>query len=127
MEIQQKIIGLIGLGYWGKNILRNLQDLGVLHTACDSDPGIVAERKKGFPGLHFTTSLNEMLRNPDIKAMAISTPAATHYELAKKSLLAGKDVFVEKCQGSRFDPRTRWMTPVAFHEPCLFIDDSFFV
>jgi UDP-2-acetamido-3-amino-2,3-dideoxy-glucuronate N-acetyltransferase len=40
-----------------------------------------------------------MLKNPDIKAMAISTPAATHYELAKKSLLAGKDVFVEKCQG----------------------------
>jgi len=48
MEIQNKSIGMIGLGYWGKNILRNLQDLGVLHTACDSDPGVVAERKKGF-------------------------------------------------------------------------------
>jgi UDP-2-acetamido-3-amino-2,3-dideoxy-glucuronate N-acetyltransferase len=48
MEIQKKIIGMIGLGYWGKNILRNLHDLGVLHTACDSDPGMVAERKKGF-------------------------------------------------------------------------------
>jgi UDP-2-acetamido-3-amino-2,3-dideoxy-glucuronate N-acetyltransferase len=48
MEIQKEFIGMIGLGYWGKNILRNLHDLGVLHTACDSDPGIVAERKKGF-------------------------------------------------------------------------------
>ncbi|MBU1209561.1 MAG: Gfo/Idh/MocA family oxidoreductase [Proteobacteria bacterium] len=74
-------------------------NLGVLHTACDADPGIVAERKKGFPGLHFTTSLNEMLKNPDIKAMAISTPAATHYEMVKQSLLEGKNVFVEKCQG----------------------------
>ena len=49
-------------------------NLAVLHTACDSDPGIVAERKKGFPGLHFTISLDEMLKNPDIKAMAISPP-----------------------------------------------------
>jgi UDP-2-acetamido-3-amino-2,3-dideoxy-glucuronate N-acetyltransferase len=40
-----------------------------------------------------------MLKNPDIKAVAISTPAATHYEIVKQSLLAGKDVFVEKCQG----------------------------
>ena len=88
MEIQKKSIGMIGLGYWVKNILRNLHDLGVLHTACDSEPGIVAERKKGFPGLHFTTSLDEMLKNPDIKAVAISTPAATHYEMVKQSSIA---------------------------------------
>ena len=99
MEIQQKFIGMVGLGYWEKNILRILHDLGFLHTACDSEPGIVAERKKGFPGLHFTTSLDEMLKNPDIKAVAISTPAATHYESVKQSLLAGTDVFVDKCQG----------------------------
>jgi len=54
-------------------------NLGVLHT--------------------FTTSLEEMLKNPDIKAMAISTPAATHYEMVKQSLLEGKNMFVEKCQG----------------------------
>ena len=96
MENKKNFIGLIGLGYWGKNILRNLQDLGVLHTACDSDPGIIAERKKGFPGLHFTTSLAEMLQNPDIKAMSISTPATSHYDIVKQSLIAGKDVFVEK-------------------------------
>jgi len=74
-------------------------DLGVLHTACDSEPGIVAERKKEFPALHFTTSLDEMLKIPEIKAVAISTPAATHYEMVKQSLLEGKNVFVEKCQG----------------------------
>ena len=74
MENHKKFIGMIGLGYWGKNILRNLHDLGVLHTACDSGPGIVAERKKGFPGLHFTTSLDEILKNPDIKAMQHFSP-----------------------------------------------------
>ncbi len=70
---------MVGLGYWGKNILRNLHDLGVLHT--------------------FTTSLDEMLKNPDIKAVAISTPAAAHYEMVKQSLIEGKNVFVEKYQG----------------------------
>jgi UDP-2-acetamido-3-amino-2,3-dideoxy-glucuronate N-acetyltransferase len=70
---------MIGLGYWVKNILRNLHDLGVLHT--------------------FTTSLDEMLKNPVIKFMAISTPAAMHYEMVKQSLLEGKNVFVAKCQG----------------------------
>jgi UDP-2-acetamido-3-amino-2,3-dideoxy-glucuronate N-acetyltransferase len=99
MEIKKEFIGLIGLGYWGKNILRNLHDLGVLHTACDSGPGIIAERKKGFPDLHFTLLLDEMLKNPDIKAVAISTPAAPHYEIVRQSLLAGKDVLIEKCQG----------------------------
>jgi UDP-2-acetamido-3-amino-2,3-dideoxy-glucuronate N-acetyltransferase len=79
MEIQKEFIGMVGLGYWGKNILRNLHDLGVLHT--------------------FTTSLDEMLKNPVIKAMAISNPAAMHYEMVKQSLLEGKNVFVEKCQG----------------------------
>ncbi len=96
MEIQKKNIGMIGLGYWEKNILRNLHDLGVLHTACDSDPGIVAERRKGISTLHVTTSLDEMLKNPDIRAVAISTPAATDYEMVKQFLLAGKNMFVEK-------------------------------
>jgi UDP-2-acetamido-3-amino-2,3-dideoxy-glucuronate N-acetyltransferase len=91
-----KFIGLVGLGYWGQNILRNLYELTVLHTACDNDPQIIAERKAKFPNLNFTTSFDEMVNNPDIKAVAISTPAATHYHLAKQSLLAGKDVFVEK-------------------------------
>jgi predicted dehydrogenase len=45
-----------------------------------------------------------MVKNPDIKALAISTPAATHYKIAEQSLVAGKDVFVEKSQGQRFAP-----------------------
>lgn len=86
----------IGLGYWGKNILRNLSELGILHTAYDSDLNIVAERKKQFPGINYANSFEEILCNPEIKAIAISTPAATHYNYVKQSLLAGKDVFVEK-------------------------------
>lgn len=89
-------IAHIGLGYWGKNILRNLYELGVLHTACDLSEKLIEERKKEFPKANFTTDFESLLKNDEIKAVIISTPAITHYELAKKALLAGKDVFVEK-------------------------------
>lgn len=91
-----KIIGAIGLGYWGKNILRNLYELGVLHAACDTSNEIIIQRKKEFPNVSYTDKFEEILQNPKIKAVAISTPAITHYELTRRALLADKDVFVEK-------------------------------
>ena len=91
-------VGLIGFGYWGKNILRNLCELGVINTACDSNQNLISEQKKIFSGVNFTSSFDEVLQNKDIKAVAISTPAATHANFVKQSLLAGKDVFVEKQQ-----------------------------
>ncbi len=96
MNAPQKMVGLVGLGYWGKNILRNLYELGVLHTACDCDAGVVAERRRQLADIHYTGSFEEVLQQPDIKAVAIATQAATHHDMAKKALLAGKDVFVEK-------------------------------
>ncbi|MFQ5964829.1 MAG: Gfo/Idh/MocA family oxidoreductase [Candidatus Scalinduaceae bacterium] len=92
----EKNIGLVGLGYWGKNIHRNLYELGVIHTACDSEPRIISERQEKIQDINYTTSFDDMLKEPDIKAVAIATPAATHYELVKQSMLADKDVFVEK-------------------------------
>jgi UDP-2-acetamido-3-amino-2,3-dideoxy-glucuronate N-acetyltransferase len=96
MRTSEQFIGLIGLGYWGKNILRNLYELKVLHTACDSSSDIIKERKKQFPDILYTASVEEVLQNPGIRAIAISAPASVHYDIAKRSLLAGKDVFVEK-------------------------------
>jgi UDP-2-acetamido-3-amino-2,3-dideoxy-glucuronate N-acetyltransferase len=89
-------IGLVGLGYWGKNIFRNLYELEVLHTVCDSDLSIIAENKKKFPDINYAISVEKVLANPHIKAVVIATPAATHYELVERSLVANKDVFVEK-------------------------------
>lgn len=96
MNDNEKFIGLVGLGYWGRNILRNLYELGILHTACDANSHTLAEYKSKFPETNFTTSFEEILSNPQIKAVVIATPAAIHYEIAKKALQAGKDVFVEK-------------------------------
>ena len=96
MTNQNKFVAQVGLGYWGKNILRNLYELGVLHTACDSSKDMIAERKKSFPDITYTSSFVKILESLDIKAVAISAPAVVHYDLVKRSLLAGKDVFVEK-------------------------------
>lgn len=89
-------IGLAGLGYWGKNLLRNFYESGVLHTACDADPVTLSEQQKKFPEANYCNSFENLLSNPEIQAIAISTPAATHAELIKKALKTGKDVFVEK-------------------------------
>ncbi|MBI5665737.1 MAG: Gfo/Idh/MocA family oxidoreductase [Nitrospirae bacterium] len=96
MVDHNKFIAQVGLGYWGKNLLRNFYELGVINIACDSSGDIIAERKKSFPDINYTSSFNVVLTSPDIKAIAISAPAVTHYDLVKKSLMAGKDVFVEK-------------------------------
>jgi len=96
MSFENRFIAQAGLGYWGKNIFRNLNELGVLHTACDSDTATLKERQTQYPEIVFTDSFNKLLQNPEIKAVAISTPAATHYNLVKQALLSGKDVFVEK-------------------------------
>jgi len=89
-------IGLIGLGYWGKNLFRNLKDMGVLHSACDSDPALLAEWKKKEPGARFTRDPDALIRDPGVRAVMIAAPSTQHYPLAKKALLAGKDVYVEK-------------------------------
>ena len=92
----KKFIGLIGLGHWGKNLLRNLYELEVLHSACDTDADIVAQRQKQFPNAHYTQSYSEILQNPDIKAVMIAAPAIKHFDFTRQALAAGKDVFVEK-------------------------------
>jgi len=89
-------VGMIGLGYWGKNILRSLYESKVLHTACDCNSEIIKMRKKDFPEIDYTLYFQDILNNPGIKAVVISTPAATHYELVKEALNADKDIFVEK-------------------------------
>ena len=96
-------ISLIGAGYWGKNLLRNFYELGNLKNVVELDPEIIALRKKDYPDVEFIDDIDKVINDNEIKGVAIATPAATHYELSKKFLLAGKDVFVEKPLALRVD------------------------
>ena len=89
-------IAVVGAGNWGRNLVRNFAGLGSLHCVCDVDPGRLAEAAKLAPGARLTQSFHEILRDPAVNAVAIATPAESHAPLVRASLLAGKDVFVEK-------------------------------
>jgi len=96
MSFGSKNIAVIGAGYWGKNLIRVFNQLGVLKVICDLDKKVLAERKKEYPGLKTATDFSEILKDKEIKGIVISTPAATHFNLTKQALLVGKDVLVEK-------------------------------
>jgi len=91
-------VGVIGYGYWGPNIVRNLGALDNcrLVTVCDKSPAALKRAGRAQPGVHLTTDFSDVLRSPDIDAIAVVTPVWTHFELAKAALENGKHVFVEK-------------------------------
>tara|TARA_B100001248_G_C27395864_1_gene465500 strand:+ start:1365 stop:2840 length:1476 start_codon:yes stop_codon:yes gene_type:complete len=91
-----KFIGLIGCGYWGKNIIRELNNLGALHTLCDINETLLNSYKDTCKDVNLTTSWNELLLNKEITAICVSLPAALHYKFCKDALQHNKDVYVEK-------------------------------
>lgn len=91
-------IGIVGLGYWGPNLARNVANHGrsQLTWLCDRRPNMLAEAALRHPGARTTTSYAEMLDDPDLDAVVIVTSVATHYDLAVAALEAGKHVLIEK-------------------------------
>lgn len=90
--------GVIGYGYWGPNIVRNLttiEDSKVL-TIADLDPSAQERARKAYPGIKITSDAMDVILSTDIDAVAIVSPVWTHFELAKAALENGKHVFVEK-------------------------------
>jgi len=90
--------GVIGYGYWGPNIVRNLHNIEACEVATVCDKSVTALRRAGrqYPDVTLTTDFSAVLKSPDIDAIAVITPVWTHFELAKAALLNGKHVFVEK-------------------------------
>ncbi|MDD4939031.1 MAG: Gfo/Idh/MocA family oxidoreductase [Candidatus Omnitrophica bacterium] len=89
-------VAVIGCGYWGKNLVRVFSQLGVLDTICDSDPARLEALRKEYPGVNITASYTQVLKNRQLTAAVVATPAESHYRLTRELLLSGKDVFVEK-------------------------------
>lgn len=88
-------IAVVGCGYWGKNLARNFFQLGALRVVCDPSPQMREVAQKMAPGIPFTSSFEEVLASR-VPAVALATPAETHYRMVLQALQAGKDVFVEK-------------------------------
>ncbi|NLT68280.1 MAG: Gfo/Idh/MocA family oxidoreductase [Acidobacteria bacterium] len=91
-------IGVVGYGYWGPNIVRNFQGarFGSVKCICDTAPKSLERAKQYHPEIKVTTDFDTLLGDPEIDAVAIVTPVQTHYPLARRALMRGKHVFVEK-------------------------------
>jgi len=86
------------MGYWGPKLARNLRALpgARLHSICDLRPDCAKEFGAELPGVTFLSDFETAINDPEVQAVAIVTPAETHFTLARQALNAGKDVFVEK-------------------------------
>jgi predicted dehydrogenase len=91
-------IGVIGYGYWGPNLVRNFAELSQATVAAvsDLDPKKLELVKKRFPAVKTTTNFQDLLKDPEIDAIAIATPVSTHFELGMAALKAGKHLWLEK-------------------------------
>jgi predicted dehydrogenase len=91
-------VAVVGYGYWGPNIVRNVMERPELTFwgLCEMNPERVAKFASRYPGAHTCTSFDEVLADPTVDAVSIATPPRTHYPLVKQALEAGKHVLVEK-------------------------------
>jgi predicted dehydrogenase len=89
-------IAVAGLGHWGKNLVRNFDEIADLRYLVDLDPSLRESFAHRHPHARVTAELDDALDDPEIEAVVIATPVPTHYALAKRALEAGKHVFVEK-------------------------------
>jgi len=95
-------IAIIGCGYWGPNLIRNFNSLSecTVKYACDIDEDRLVHMKSLYSHIETTKDFNQVITDPDIDAVAIATPVRFHFEMARKSLKAGKHTFIEKPMAS---------------------------
>lgn len=91
-------VAVVGMNYWGPNLARNIARLPSADLAwcCDLDEAVLDRHRPAFPTTRFTTSLDEMLADPDLDAVMVATSVPTHARLALQVIAAGKHCFVEK-------------------------------
>jgi UDP-2-acetamido-3-amino-2,3-dideoxy-glucuronate N-acetyltransferase len=95
MSLSQPQVAVIGCGYWGRNLVRNFFELGALRTICDANQAVLDEARSKYDA-PLATDIEAVLSDPEVDGVVIAAPAAQHYDLARRSLAAHKDVYVEK-------------------------------
>jgi UDP-2-acetamido-3-amino-2,3-dideoxy-glucuronate N-acetyltransferase len=100
--MSQQQVAVIGCGYWGKNLVRNFAQLQSLRWICDANEALLQAQKALHPQVQIETEFENILNNPEVRAIVLATPAALHYAQAKEAILRGKHVFVEKPLALRY-------------------------
>ena len=119
--------GVIGYGYWGPNIVRNLNNLEGVRVLAIADESLPARNRalKANPGTRVIDDARELISDANIDCIAIITPVWTHFELAKAALNSGKHVFVEKPFTSSCDQAARLIDLAASKNLVVMVDHTF--
>lgn len=119
--------GVVGYGYWGPNLVRNLFEVSETQVVSVSDmnPERLKLVKSRYPSIETTTDFQQLLDNPKIDAIAIATPVFTHYELALQALQSGKHVMVEKPMTSTSEQAMRLIDEAERRNLVLMVDHTF--
>jgi predicted dehydrogenase len=120
-------IGVIGYGYWGPNLVRNLAEVAriKLTSVADSDPEKLKLVQRRFPAVKTTTDLQDLLRDPEIDAIAVATPVSTHFELGMAALKAGKHLWLEKPMAETSLQARQLLAEADKRKLVLFVDHTF--
>jgi predicted dehydrogenase len=120
-------IAVVGLGYWGPNLVRNIQELpnAELAAVCDTRPEALETIARRYPAVATTTSYDEIVEDGEIDAVVIATPVSTHHPLALKALDAGKHVFIEKPLAASSEEARELMEAAAERELVLMPGHTF--
>ena len=120
-------IAIVGLGYWGPNLLRNFtsnKSCNVLKV-CEKNTSIINKFTNDHKDIIFTTSLDDVLNDKNIDAVVIATPISTHYKIAFASLKKGKHVFIEKPLADSVKKCESLIMLAKRSSLCLFVDHTF--
>ena len=120
-------VGVVGLGYWGPNLVRNfiMVDRVDRVVACDADENRLKAASKKFPSVGLLQDFRQLLNDDSIEAVAIATPVSTHFALAKEAIERGKHVLVEKPMTATVAEAETLMNLAAQKNVTLMVDHTF--
>jgi predicted dehydrogenase len=120
-------VAVVGYGYWGPNLVRNLAELpdAELLMVCDLERERLATVSRRFPNVAITDDFDAVLANPAVTAVAIATPVSSHYRLAMSALMSGKHVFIEKPITHTVGEAKRLVDEAARRNLVLAVDHTF--
>jgi predicted dehydrogenase len=120
-------IAVIGVGYWGPNLIRNFYQLPDVQVSfvCDLDESKMDNIKKFYPAIQVTTNYLDVVKNKEIDALCVATPLAAHHQIAQKALLNGKHVLVEKPLASNSKEAKELIQLAEKKKKILMVDHTF--
>jgi predicted dehydrogenase len=120
-------IAVVGYGYWGPNLVRNIADIPGLNlvSVCDLNRDRLVAMRARYPAVEITDKFDDILSDSRIQAVVIATPVFSHFPLTMKALMAGKHVFVEKPMASSSDEARRMVEEAARRRLVLAVDHTF--